>query len=112
LNWLQRGFKNALERAGISDFHFHDLRHTFASLWMMNQGDLYVLRDILGHKTVAMTTRYAHIAPAYKKAMVDRMERIWSPATASSVGNRATKTLSLAPSGHGDVTNVTQRATA
>jgi integrase len=43
---------------------FHDLRHTFASHWMMNGGDLFKLQKILGHKSVQMTMRYAHLAPA------------------------------------------------
>jgi integrase len=78
IGWLQHGFRKALGRAGLSDLHFHDLRHTFASQWMMAGGDLYVLRSILSHKSVAMTQRYAHLSPAYKRAMVDRMEQIWS----------------------------------
>lgn len=47
---------------------FHDLRHTFASHWMMNGGDLFKLQKILGHKTVQMTMRYAHLSPtAFKE---------------------------------------------
>lgn len=42
---------------------FHDLRHTFASHWMMRGGDLFKLQKILGHKSVQMTMRYAHLAP-------------------------------------------------
>ena len=55
LAFLQKGFRKALARAGLSDLHFHDLRHTFASHWMMNSGDLYALKSILGHKSIAMT---------------------------------------------------------
>ena len=68
IGWLQHGFRKALARAGLSDLHFHDLRHTFASQWMMAGGELYSLRDILGHKSIAMTQRYAHLSPAYKRA--------------------------------------------
>lgn len=78
IGWLQTGFGNALARAGFTDLHFHDLRHTFASQWMMAGGDLYVLKAILGHKSIAMTQRYAHLSPSYKKAMVGRMEQIWT----------------------------------
>jgi integrase len=42
---------------------FHSLRHTFASHWMMRGGDLFKLQKILGHKSVQMTQRYAHLAP-------------------------------------------------
>jgi hypothetical protein len=45
---------------------------------MMAGGELYALKDILGHKTIAMTQRYAHLSPAYKRAMVERMEQIWA----------------------------------
>jgi hypothetical protein len=48
---------------------------------MMNGGDLYALRGILGHKSIAMTQRYAHLSPAYQRAMVDRMEAIWNKST-------------------------------
>lgn len=42
---------------------FHDLRHTFASHWMMNGGDIFVLQKILGHSDTSVTQRYAHLAP-------------------------------------------------
>jgi integrase len=74
---FQKAFRNARTRAGMPDLHFHDLRHTFASLFMMNGGDLYVLKGILGHKSISMTQRYAHLSPAYTKAMVDKMDQIW-----------------------------------
>jgi integrase len=78
LSTVQKAFRNARTRAGMPDLHFHDLRHTFASQWMMNGGDLYALKDILGHKSIVMTQRYAHLSPAFKRAMVDRMEQMWS----------------------------------
>jgi hypothetical protein len=49
----------------------------------MNGGDLYVLKGILGHKSIAMTQRYAHLSPAYTKAMVDKMDQIWTKQTAT-----------------------------
>jgi integrase len=78
LSTVQKAFRNARIRAGMPDLHFHDLRHTFASQWMMAGGDLYVLKAILGHKSIAMTQRYAHLSPGYKKAMVERMEQMWA----------------------------------
>jgi integrase len=44
------------------DFRFHDRRHTFASWYMMNGGDLYELAKILGHSNIKMTERYAKLA--------------------------------------------------
>ncbi len=48
-----------LEMAGIQDFRFHDLRHKFASWYMMNGGDLYELRQTTGSR---QTERYAKLA--------------------------------------------------
>ena len=59
---MEGSFEDLLERAGIEDFRFHDLRHTFASWYMMNGGDLYELAKILGHSNIKMTERYAKLA--------------------------------------------------
>ncbi len=63
---LQETLKRCQERIGVAEeerITFHDLRHTFASHFMMRGGDLFRLQRILGHKTVQMTNRYAHLAP-------------------------------------------------
>jgi site-specific recombinase XerD len=85
---IRGAFKNACERASISDLHFHDLRHTFASHWMMAGGDLYVLKSILGHKSIVMTQRYAHLSPEFKRAAVDRMDNIWKVGAKPPTGAR------------------------
>jgi integrase len=77
---IRAGFLNACRRAGITGLHFHDLRHTFASQFMMAGGDLYVLKEILGHKSLAMTTRYSHLSPTYKVKAIDRMNTLWADA--------------------------------
>ena len=58
---VEGSFDDLLERAKIEDFRFHDLRHTFASWYMMNGGDLYELAKILGHSNIKMTERYAKL---------------------------------------------------
>jgi integrase len=58
---VQRAFRRALNDAGIIDFHFHDLRHTFASYMRQKGVDLHAISTLLGHKDLRMTKRYAHL---------------------------------------------------
>jgi integrase len=81
LTEIRRSFLKACSRAGLTDLHFHDLRHTFASQFVMAGGDLYILKEILGHKSITMTQRYAHLSPAYKIKVIDRMNTLWQRAT-------------------------------
>lgn len=63
---LYRDFRKFLKLAGITKhYRFHDLRHTFASHFMMNGGNIYDLQKILGHTSLEMTQRYAHLAPEH-----------------------------------------------
>src|SRR6266566_4772723 len=77
---VRTGFQNACKRAGLADLHFHDLRHTFASQFVMAGGDLYILKEILGHKSITMSQRYAHLAPTYLIKSIDRMNTLWAGA--------------------------------
>lgn len=61
-NFYQRHYLKDVEEAKVPKIRFHDLRHTFASLFMMENGNLYDLRNILGHSDIKMTMRYAHLA--------------------------------------------------
>jgi integrase len=60
-NQLRRALKKACDGAGIEDFRFHDLRHTFASLLVQSGENLYTVQRLLGHKDGRMTQRYAHL---------------------------------------------------
>lgn len=63
VKYPDKSFCLVVERAGIEDFCFHDLRHTFAS-WLVSEGvELIKVRDLLGHGSIRMTERYAHLAP-------------------------------------------------
>lgn len=67
---VKTAFNGALKRAGIENFRFHDLRHTFASQLIMRGGTLKDVQEILGHKTMTMTLRYAHLSQEHKKKAV------------------------------------------
>jgi integrase len=66
-------FEDAVKAAKISDFHFHDLRHTFASRLVMAGVDLRTVMELMGHSDISMTMRYAHLAQAHKQDAVDRL---------------------------------------
>src|SRR5205809_3426559 len=72
---IREAFESAVERAGIKDFRFHDLRHTFASYLAMNGATLAEIAETLGHKTLAMVKRYAHLTEAHTRSVVERMNR-------------------------------------
>jgi len=65
---LRRHFEQLLKAAEISGFRFHDLRHTFASHFVMKTGNLPALQKILGHASPIMTQRYAHLSSGYLQA--------------------------------------------
>lgn len=63
-------FDDAIAEAKIKNFHWHDLRHTFASRLRMKGTPLEDIADLLGHKSLAMTRRYAHLGPNKLHAVV------------------------------------------
>lgn len=66
-------FWAARKAAGMEHVHFHDLRHSFASM-LINQGvDLYTVGKLLGHASPATTQRYAHLADAPLRAAVNKL---------------------------------------
>ena len=63
----------ALETAGITDFHFHDLRHTTASMLAAQGASLLEIADVLGHRTLAMVKRYSHLVVDHKAQVIQEM---------------------------------------
>jgi integrase len=71
---VKKGFAGACRRAGIEDFHFHDLRHTFASHLVMKGANLKAVQRLLGHSDSKMTDRYSHLSPAHLRETVNLMD--------------------------------------
>lgn len=68
-----RSWEHVLNAADIADFHFHDLRHHFASKLVMAGVDLYAVKELLGHSDFEMTQRYAHLSNEHQAAAVERL---------------------------------------
>ncbi len=77
---LTGGFRNfdkywdaAKEQSNVQDFRFHDLRHSAASLLAKNGATLLEIADVLGHKSLEMTKRYAHLCIGHKSSLIDKV---------------------------------------
>jgi integrase len=74
LSYGARGwFEKCVKEAKIESFTWHCLRHTFASNLVMRGVDIRTVQELLGHKTIQMTLRYAHLAPQHQLAAVQRL---------------------------------------
>ena len=80
---LRAPWNAAVKRAGLVDFRFHDLRHSAASYLAMNGASLNEIAAVLGHKTLAMVQRYAHLSESHKAGVVERMNAAIFGAAAS-----------------------------
>jgi integrase len=70
---IRTPWETALKVAEIQDFRWHDLRHSAASYLAMNGASLAEIAEVLGHKTLAMVKRYAHLSEAHTAGVVERM---------------------------------------
>jgi integrase len=87
---IRKAYENAVSNAKLDDVNFHTLRHTFASWAVMRGVSMKELQELLGHASMAMTMRYAHLAPERLRSAVTRLEGLTSgeaaaPATAEPI---------------------------
>ncbi|MGB7207371.1 MAG: tyrosine-type recombinase/integrase [Pyrinomonadaceae bacterium] len=74
LNQIKRSFRRAIEKAGLEDFRFHDLRHTAATRMADVGADAFTLMKILGHSDIRMTARYTHATDAALRRAVANID--------------------------------------
>jgi site-specific recombinase XerD len=79
---------DALHKAGISNFTFHDLRHMFASQLVMSGVAFPTGKELLGHKAIAMTIRYTHLTTDPKQRTVTALERFGEKSQQNSQQNQ------------------------
>lgn len=69
-----KAWENAISKAKITDFRFHDLRHSTASYLAMQGKSLIEIADMLGHKTLQMVKRYSHLSSDHKKGLAEELD--------------------------------------
>jgi integrase len=70
---FNKQWKKALTLAEVDNFRFHDLRHTTASYLAMSGASLLEIADVLGHKQISVTKRYAHLCIDHKERLISRV---------------------------------------
>lgn len=74
LNDPRKWFEIAVHEAKVLNLRWHDLRHTFISRLVMRDVNLRTVQELAGHKTISMTTRYAHLAPEHNQAAIEKLD--------------------------------------
>jgi site-specific recombinase XerD len=82
---VQTALASRRKRRHHRDFHFHDIRHTFASHLVMSGVDITTVSRLLGHKSLSMTLRYSHLAPSHMVKAVDMLDTVLNGKPISTV---------------------------
>lgn len=97
---LKTAWSRILKRARITGFRWHDLRHHFDSRPVQRGVPVNTVRDLLGHSSIAMTLRYAHLAPDQRREAVAKLNELiverpfgWDSVSDLITGRRGTRTL-------------------
>lgn len=75
MDHIKSSWRSLMKLTAVRNFRFHDLRHHFASKLVMAGVDLNTVRELLGHSSIEMTLRYAHLEPQHKAAAVALLNR-------------------------------------
>jgi len=69
----KKWFEYCIDKSKVTNFRWHDLRHTFISRLVMKGVDLRIVQELAGHKTINMTVRYSHLAPEHNQSAIDKL---------------------------------------
>jgi integrase len=69
----RRWFAKVVKQAGVKNFRWHDLRHTFASRLVVRGAELIAVKELLGHKSLAMTMRYSHLSKSHIRDAAEKL---------------------------------------
>lgn len=86
---FRKAFNAACAEAGITDFHFHDLRHTFCSNLILSGADLKDAKEMIGHADIAMTDRYTHLTAQHKLILQKRLTEHYATDAANAIPGTA-----------------------
>jgi integrase len=75
---IDTAWKRVCEAAGIEDFHFHDLRHTYCSNLLLSGSDLKDVKDMIGHADLSMTDRYSHLVISRNLQRQEKLAEFYS----------------------------------
>ncbi len=78
INTFNKAWWNVLKKAKLKGFHFHDLRHTYASNLLLSGADLKDVKEMIGHEDLSMTDRYSHLTSSHKLQVQSKLANHYS----------------------------------